>query len=198
MIKQFTVKNFKALESVSLPLTPIHVLIGQNDSGKTSLLEAIHAFCSSTRVPLNEAFPGMSTGQDLVHFGSTTSLIDLSATLFDSGAPLLRYEFGVDFSSRDGRTCRRAYERFAFDTEGIKDIPPLTSGWTSVGFRQDGSLDARKELDRIAEIIGASSLYRLDARMMAMPAAIDPSRRFRMDYDGFGLPTLLDDLRARP
>ena len=50
------------------------------------------------------------------------------------------------------------------------------------------------ELDRIAEIIGSSSLYRLDARMMATPAAIDPLRRFRMDYDGFGLPTLLDDL----
>ena len=43
-------------------------------------------------------------------------------------------------------------------------------------------------------MIGSSSFYRLDARMMAIPAAIDPNRRFRMDPDGFGLPTLLDDI----
>ena len=70
MIKQFSVKNYKVLESVSIPLTPIHVVIGQNDSGKTSLLEAIHAFCSSTQGPLVDAFPGMWTGRELVHFGA--------------------------------------------------------------------------------------------------------------------------------
>ena len=29
---------------------------------------------------------------------------------------------------------------------------------------------------------------------MATPAAIDPNRKFRMDPDGFGLATLLDDI----
>ena len=29
---------------------------------------------------------------------------------------------------------------------------------------------------------------------MAIPAAIDPGRKFRMDPDGFGLATLLDDI----
>ncbi len=41
MLTQFSVKNYKCLADVTLPLTPIHVLIGQNDTGKTSLLEAI-------------------------------------------------------------------------------------------------------------------------------------------------------------
>ena len=134
MIKQFTVKNYKALESVSLPLTPIHVLIGQNDSGKTSLLEAIHSFCSSTRVSLPESFPGMWTGQDLVHFGSKTSVIDLSANDVGSGEPLLRYELGVDFSSQDDRSCRRAYERFAFDMEELKELPLFQSTGHRLGF----------------------------------------------------------------
>jgi AAA15 family ATPase/GTPase len=43
MISHFKVKNYKCLADVSLPLTPIHVLIGQNDTGKTSLFEAIEA-----------------------------------------------------------------------------------------------------------------------------------------------------------
>ena len=46
----------------------------------------------------------------------------------------------------------------------------------------------------VSEQVGASSFYRLDARVMAIPAALEPSRRFRMERDGFGLPTLLDDI----
>jgi AAA15 family ATPase/GTPase len=40
MITRFRVRNYKALRDVTLDLTPIHVLIGPNDSGKTSILEA--------------------------------------------------------------------------------------------------------------------------------------------------------------
>jgi AAA domain, putative AbiEii toxin, Type IV TA system len=46
----------------------------------------------------------------------------------------------------------------------------------------------------VSEQVGALSFYRLDARVMAIPAALEPSRRFRMERDGFGLPTLLDDI----
>ena len=43
MITRFGVKNFKALRDVELELTPLHVLIGPNDSGKTSILQALAA-----------------------------------------------------------------------------------------------------------------------------------------------------------
>ena len=36
----------------------------------------------------------------------------------------------------------------------------------------------------VSERVGASSFYRLDARVMAIPAAPEPSRRFRMEPDG--------------
>ena len=36
--------------------------------------------------------------------------------------------------------------------------------------------------------------YSLDPRAMKMPAALDPQRKFRLDADGFGLATLLDDI----
>lgn len=41
MITPFRVQNYKALRDVTLNLTPIHLLIGPNDSVKTSLLEAM-------------------------------------------------------------------------------------------------------------------------------------------------------------
>ena len=43
MITRFRVQNYKALRDVTLDLTPMHVLIGPNDSGKTSVLEALAA-----------------------------------------------------------------------------------------------------------------------------------------------------------
>jgi AAA15 family ATPase/GTPase len=49
MIEYFSVNNYKCLVDVGLPLTPIHVIIGQNDSGKTSLLEAMLALSRTRR-----------------------------------------------------------------------------------------------------------------------------------------------------
>ncbi|HOM52570.1 MAG TPA: AAA family ATPase [Phycisphaerae bacterium] len=66
MISQFRVRNYKALRDVTLDLTPVHVLIGPNDSGKTSMMEALAALCRSVELPVREAFLGSWEGADLV------------------------------------------------------------------------------------------------------------------------------------
>ena len=66
MITRFHVQNYKALRDVTLDLTPMHVLIGPNDAGKTSILEAITALCRSVDYPLNQAFTGSWQDSDLV------------------------------------------------------------------------------------------------------------------------------------
>ena len=67
MIETFRVQNYKALRDVTLSLTPIHVLIGPNDSGKTSILEALSAALCRTAASANaEAFEGRWDGLDLV------------------------------------------------------------------------------------------------------------------------------------
>jgi AAA15 family ATPase/GTPase len=58
MITAFRVQNFEALRDVALDLTPIHALIGPNDTGKTSVLEAIDALCRSVDHNLSDAFEG--------------------------------------------------------------------------------------------------------------------------------------------
>ncbi len=209
MIKQFSVKNYKALESVSIPLTPIHVVIGQNDSGKTSLLEAIHSFCSSTQGSLVDAFPGMWTGRELVHFGADKPVVELCASVVGNGEVLLKYEFGVEFPTLSDHSCKLAYQRIALGDGKMRNLPPVLpyefTGTTLTKVRQRQMAEHRRDrrvlepqevsnLRLVSEQVGASSFYRLDARVMAIPAALEPSRRFRMERDGFGLPTLLDDI----
>ena len=73
MLNRFHVENYKCLRDVTVPLTPIHVLIGQNDAGKSSLLEALYAFFRSSDFALPEAFSGHWLGDDLVYEGSSGS-----------------------------------------------------------------------------------------------------------------------------
>src|SRR5260221_6869716 len=79
MMTRFSVKNYKALKDVDIPLTPIHVIIGENDAGKTSLLEAMYAFFRSSERPLADAFPGNWKGTELVFQGKKDSVIEMRA-----------------------------------------------------------------------------------------------------------------------
>ena len=71
MIKRLRVKNFKALRDIEIELTPIHVLIGPNDSGKTSILDVLAALCRSVDHKLAQAFLGSWKGTELVWGGNS-------------------------------------------------------------------------------------------------------------------------------
>jgi energy-coupling factor transporter ATP-binding protein EcfA2 len=45
-VERLRVRNFRCIKEVDFPLTPLHALIGPNDSGKSTLLEAIARFSS--------------------------------------------------------------------------------------------------------------------------------------------------------
>jgi predicted ATPase len=194
MLDNFYINNYKCLVDVRLPLTPIHVIIGQNDSGKTSLLEAIFALFRATEKQLLEAFPGDWQDRELVFAGAEKPVIQFEAGFVaaDGAVPSpLTYHLEVEFGK--GQSCR-AIDEWSQDSD-FSRIRELTRGWTGISRRFD--LDPgpeRDHCDRIAEEFGSVSLYRFDPKLMAIPAAIDPMRKFRMDPDGFGLATLLDDI----
>ncbi len=194
MLNYFYTNNYKCLVDVRLPLTPIHVIIGQNDSGKTSVLEAMLALSRSTDRPLMEAFPGDWQDRELVYAGEERPIIEfevgLGAADVEVPAPVI-YHLDVEFGK--GRSCRRIDEWH--QPPGRIDVTELSQGWTGIARRADQKPEpARAPLDWIADRLGTVSLYRFDPKLMAIPAAIDPKRKFRMDPDGFGLATLLDDI----
>ena len=55
MIASVAFRNFKALRSTSLTLSPFNLVIGPNGSGKTSLIQAILQLRTLARLPLRDA-----------------------------------------------------------------------------------------------------------------------------------------------
>lgn len=193
MITRFSVKSYKCLADISLPLTPIHVIIGQNDTGKTSLLEAILALALSTETELKLAFRGEWTGRQLVFEGAKRPEIEFKVELesFPGDAAPITYGLKVEFPSM-GRDCVVAEEWV--EAERRVDLNPVGDRRRTVAVWGAGS--SHEPLRRIAADLTPVSLYRFDPKAMMVPAALDPDRRFRMDSDGFGLPTLLDDIKG--
>ena len=107
MIDSFYVSNYKCLVDVRVPLTPIHVIIGQNDSGKTSLLEAIFALSRSRDNPLAEAFSGEWDNRELVFAGEEKPAIQFEARFGSANGDVhspITYHLEVEFVN--GRSCR--------------------------------------------------------------------------------------------
>ncbi|HYV39709.1 MAG TPA: AAA family ATPase [Gemmataceae bacterium] len=191
---RFKVKNYKCLADIDIPLTPIHVLIGQNDAGKTSLLEAMLAFYRSSVMELKPAFPGKWEGTDLVFENADQPLIQLGGAFANtSSIRAIEYGFNADFAL-EGRVIKKR-EWFAdASNEKPQDLEIHNPNGTNVYHRTQFDQNERKKLSMVADGLGPAHLYRFDPKLMALPATIDPQRKFRMDPDGFGLAGLLDDI----
>jgi predicted ATPase len=192
MLTHFKVSNYKCLVDVELPLTPIHVIIGQNDSGKTSLLEAIWALARSAEGYLPLAFAGDWRGRELVHSAASPPIVKLAAT-YESQPQghKVQYELDILFQTPD-KDCYVNREWLLESETG--QILTQNSNQSRVSRRRDPGLPLMPQLDSLAELMAPASYYRLDPKAMALPAATAVDRKYRLAIDGFGIPTLLDDI----
>ena len=195
-LSRFGVTDYKCLGEVDVPLTPMHVLIGPNDSGKTSFLEALAAFCAGGERPLGEIFPQPWNARELVRQAAGSDHVRFFGQWNDvASSNRLEYGFSVVFPE-DGKDCKSVDEWITVDGErtGLGKWPAQTFLRHSRMHPDAVSEEDRERLLRIKNVLRPAHKYSLDAKLMAIPAAIDPVRRFRMDPDGFGLATLLDDI----
>jgi len=195
MLNSFHVENYKCLRDVTIPLTPIHVLIGQNDAGKSSLLEAIYAFFRSSRMPLPEAFSGHWLGDDLVYENATDSCVTIEGNWSKFGS----YGLKVEFARSEQRRCSNAEEWHESLHSTRKAIPhAATAPYSAIQRWQTHPQqfsDEDAELAReVSSLLSGAHLYSLDPKLMGIPSYLSRERRFRLDPDGFGLPGLLDDI----
>ena len=138
----FSVKNYKCLADVSIPLTPIHVIIGQNDSGKTSLLEAMFALHQSTSLLLMQAFPGKWDGAELIYEGAKEPRVEFDAVFEDRIAGKvgeMKYHLIVEFQQQS-TACRRTDEWYQNgEASQISEVTPDSTGLFRRGIQFRGS-----------------------------------------------------------
>lgn len=196
MITQFRVKNYKALRDVELNLTPIHVLIGPNDTGKTSLLEALVALCLSVDVSLGEAFIGRWDGRELVWNGDggDNETVHLCAIVDD---PRVCYSLEVSFRKR-GRTPSPSVERVTWDDEDPLVFPKWQAPASCVRrFAHDASsVDPRyhAKCAMVHDLFTGVRFHRWIPELLSVPVAPYPRERFALELSGFGLASYVDEI----
>ena len=205
MITRFHVQNYKALRDVTLDLTPVHVLIGPNDSGKTSLLQALAALCRSVEHPIASAFLGSWQGRELVSYGASDP-ISLSVQFDDSELRTLDYGFECAFANK-GRDphIRKEYVMwqrsrnidfplFGGGTRTVVDVSVNTAVQMQLLVAQDKLEDAACAAKEVHSSLSNYAFHRWEPRFLSLPVAPDSQRKFRMDHNGFGLALCLDDI----
>ena len=194
MITRFGVQNFKALRDIALELTPIHALIGPNDSGKTSILNALAALSRSTDLPLQQAFAGSWEGRELVWHGNAEGTVRLSAESIAEGFPF-QYSLECRFPNA-GRNVVVEDENATIEQK--IDFTRRGHGNTLVQAVCVNNQNASEELKHachiVHEALSGDHYHRWIGRHLALPAAPDSERRFRLNPDGFGLALFLDDI----
>jgi len=196
MITKLKVKNFKALRDIEIELTPIHVLIGPNDSGKTSILDVLAALCRSVDHDLAQAFLGSWKGTELVWKGQSQLLVAIEVDLDDE--TLSAYGMSVLFKPQTkGAIAQQEFVKAKVETS-VAPLRPLP-GHTWPKHIRDNPAKSEQyhhcdELRRVHQILVGVHYYRLNPSFLALPVALDPSRRFRMESNGFGLALCLDEI----
>jgi energy-coupling factor transporter ATP-binding protein EcfA2 len=194
MITKFRVQNFKALRDVSLELTPIHALIGPNDTGKTSVLEAIDALCRSTDHDLPSAFEGSWIGRQLVWNADPNAVVSVRAQS-ENHESTVEYELSCRFSERERNVAIESElawcpERTDFQAGGHRQ----TRVCQIVIHNENVDDQLRRAARAVYDSFAGAHFYRWSPRFLALPVAPGPEPEFRMASSGFGLAQLLDDI----
>ena len=187
MITKLRIQNFKCLRDVSVELEPFTVLIGKNDTGKTSLLEAIAALGGLVQ----EAPKPLAVSRFAWHGADPPSIrwdVDVASTSRNRLPKNARYALRVSPSAkiRDGVYV----DEESLSIEGTD----VSAGYirrnqlrlTDSGVRADRAVDPLQTavsmawseqgcttINNFARALTTSAIYRLEAERLAEPAPYD-------------------------
>lgn len=187
MLKTLRVQNFKAIREAELQLSPLHLLIGPNDSGKTTFLEAIAAVSRSLDHTIANTFLGRWQAQQLVHSASDEKQVTFEADLDGDlpGTYRLQCVFPSDDRTVTLKEANWSNQDISYGGSTLTGHPDTQGAIARLGYSSSESL---------RDAICPCWYLRWTARNLSLPATLAPERHLRLAGNGFGLPTMLDDL----
>ncbi|HEY8379874.1 MAG TPA: AAA family ATPase [Nannocystis sp.] len=107
MLARLHVQNFKCLRDVDITFGPLTVLIGPNDSGKSSILDALRILGRTFREPLADIFRGDDAWEHLAWKGASVDRISWRLQFSDNGCMDSKFRGAV--KSASGRAMPLIY-----------------------------------------------------------------------------------------
>ncbi len=218
MIDHLRVQNFKSLIDVSVDFEPLTILVGPNDSGKTSLLDALHTVSKTSSSPIQQALAEFEGFENLVSYKDTTKTISWNlrghqgSDTFDYqlaiGAPLpsIQQPFSPQFhatvhhESLEVVGDPRSALEMRLGPQGIPTLFATINGkqqqqgypWQ---YGQTGLMSVKQlpGFSSFVEKFGSVSKYRLDPGELRKPAAL--SRHPVLASAGENLANVLDSIQ---
>lgn len=189
MITQLTVRNFRCLQDVTATLGPFTVLIGANDTGKSSMLDAIHVLARTARDPLPDSLTpdgsfSPSPFEELVWQRNVARSM-VWRVQGESRGKRFAYELAV-----------RAGPYVRFEKMPLHPVHLVSATSSSRETRLRASLRTQAELGPIVTGFASVGKYRFDPRSLrkAAPVTADPF----LSSSGDNLAAALDALLTGP
>jgi ABC-type branched-subunit amino acid transport system ATPase component len=219
VISKLSIGHLKAISSATIPLGPITVLVGPNDSGKSTVLQALMALSRCGDPARLKPDQVLESPPSIVatHGGTgprgKTHYIKLSADgLTPPGSSKdkeHRYQYAASFSAQgntfaresiewDGQSVLSATFKGPIVIQAAPDSAERAEGWAGSStelsvLASEPSSNRSAQLKPIFEAIAAdlrATFVRLDARAIARPSLLgDP-----LLPDGSGLVGIVDEL----
>jgi len=179
MLEKIELKNFKSHRSTELNLddSRLHALVGQNGSGKTSVLQALHYLSRLT----DSEFKNVFARQRHPDFITTSGQRDMSVTVsgFWGYKNRENWEASYNFEQDDGGTW-------------------FQNAWWKVGQYGGDMRKSKSRLQIIDESISKALGFAVHLKLVATnlaKAAYSEATTPRVEFDGSGLAPTLDYLR---
>jgi len=223
MIEKLRVKNFRCLRDVEVPLGPLNFLIGPNNTGKSSFIEAIEVLSRCMRADyVGQAFHELAVRLErtLTQPGAG-GLLEYGAEVTWAASAALGRRAQYELALRDNPTAAQGGERVLIEREAVRLADGQGSAlasFTRTGAAQPQSMVTYPGgsteplvLYGVHCTIPHSMQKRGDARLAALVAALRSTPKYSLVpqrvaapcqleesgeflADGFGLASCLDKL----
>lgn len=201
IMRSFEVRNFRMLRSVTLKVHPeITVLVGLNDVGKTSLLQAIYLYGliqkAGFRGPLSDD-RFTTTGDEVTQLIAVWEVAGKEWThriVLDADNPEERLESEGRFWSWNPKECRLTTEQGEHEAERITRYQTLAR-IDDTAWKLDTDIDESvyKLLD-VTQYFATPPAYLFEPSMLGRPAPLDVHEPRR---NGFGWAVWLQEIINR-
>jgi hypothetical protein len=211
------VRNFGCVRDATVALTPLTVLVGPNDSGKSMLLRAVEAVAAASRSNKGWASalgPDWDVREHTFRGSGGTIGVDLAGELQAGGS----YEYAVQVQG-DGHEAQLLSERIQVGTISIKRGPagfeltqsaepdpfplslkdsiPIVSRKGLASLSSNQLKPVMESLHPLLSLLSGMRLFVLRPEELRKPALFEDGLRPRLFRTGFGLPHAYAELLLR-